>query len=365
MRRLLDALLTTDNALRPRLTQAALAMLVLAAGMLALLLFAATGVAAAPALLAWAAGTGAGLLVFFGLMRSGWSRRLRDPSMTVTQMLFALASAALAYALLGAGRAAVFPVVMVILVLGMFVASPRQMRAVAAYAVLLLGGTMAAMAFGDPRHYPWTVELGHFLQVAIMVPAVALLAGRLSQMRHRARLQRAELAQALSRVRETNTRDELTGLVHRRHMEVLLDREHQRCVRSGQPFCLAMLDIDNFKPVNSQHGYAVGDAVLRAVAQEARQQVRVSDRLARWAGEEFLLMLVDTRAVLARGGIERLQRNVAALRILTGAAAVGVSLSAGLAEHRPGETLEQTLERCLHALAEAKALGRGRVVVAP
>jgi diguanylate cyclase (GGDEF)-like protein len=313
----------------------------------------------------WAGVTLLGMVTFFVLIRSGWSRRSREPSLTVPQMIFALSSAAVAYALVGAGRGAVFPIVMVILMFGMFVVSPRQMAGVSAYAVALFGATMALMSYVDPEVYVPAIEAGHFLLVLTMVPGVSLLAGRLSRLRTRSRLQRAELAQALSRLREHTTRDELTGLINRRHMQELMEQEHQRCIRSGQVFCLAVLDIDNFKPVNEQHGYAVGDAVLRAVAQEALRHVRVSDMLSRWGGEEFLLMLSDTRAALARGGLERLHQKVGALRILNGSAALGVTLSGGLAEHHAGETVVQTLERALQALCDAKAQGRDRVVVAP
>jgi diguanylate cyclase (GGDEF)-like protein len=166
-------------------------------------------------------------------------------------------------------------------------------------------------------------------------------------------------------LREHITRDELTGLANRRHMEALMDQEHQRCIRSGQSFCLAVLDIDHFKAVNEAQGYAVGDAVLRAVAEEALRHVRASDVLARWGGEEFVLMMSDTRAALARGGLERLLQRVAALRILNGGTALGVTLSGGLAEHRPGEPVKSTLERAEQALQEAKAHGRNRVVVPP
>ena len=364
MSRLLDALLSTDPVQRARLAQAGLAMLLLGGGVLAMAYFAWIGAASARPVGVWAAATFVGMAGFFVLIRSGWSRRWPEPSLTVPQMVFALTSAAVAYALVGAGRGAVFPMVMVILMFGMFVASPRQMRWVSLYAVLLFGVVMVAMAAVLPEVYNPAIELGHFLLVATMVPGVSILAGRLSRMRHRSRLQRAELAQALSRLREHTTRDELTGLINRRHMQAVMAQEHQRCIRSGQTFCLAALDIDNFKPVNEAHGYAVGDAVLRAVAQEALRQVRVSDVLARWGGEEFLLLLSDTRAPLARGGLERLHQRVGALRILHGSAALAVTLSGGLAEHHAGETVEQTLDRALRALEEAKAAGRDRVVVA-
>ncbi len=364
MGRLLDALLTTDPVQRVRLAQAGLALLLLAAGVVAILCFAALGVAPWPPLLAWAGGTLAGMLVFWVLIRSGQSRRWHEPSLTVQQMVFAIGSAAAAYALLGAGRGAVFPMLMVILMFGMFSASPRQMRWVSAYAVALFGATMLLRATQQPAAYPPAVEAGHFLLVLIVVPVVSLLAARLSRMRHRSRLQRAELAQALSRLREHTTRDELTGLINRRHMGEVMEQEHQRCIRSGQTFCLALLDIDAFKAFNAEHGYAVGDAVLRAVAQEVLRQVRVSDMLGRWGGASFLLMMSDTRAALARGGLERLHQHVGVLRILHGSQAMGVTLSGGLAEHHAGEAVAQTLERAERALHEAKAQGRNRVLVA-
>jgi diguanylate cyclase (GGDEF)-like protein len=364
MTRLLDLLLGTDPSQRTRLAQAGLALLLLAAGVAAMNYFAAVGVAPWAPVLWWSAVTLAGMVGFFVLIRSGFSRRWAEPSLTVPQMVFALASGAVAYALLGAGRGAVFPMVMVVLMFGMFIASPRQMRWVSVYAVLLFGAVMAAMAVLQPAAYPWRIELGHFLLVATMVPGVSLLASRLSRLRQRARQQRAELAQALSNLREHTTRDELTGLINRRHMQELIDQEHQRCIRSGQSFCLAVLDIDGFKPINEANGYAVGDAVMRAVAQEAQRHVRVSDMLSRWESDDFVLMLGDTRAALARGGLERLRQKVGALRILHGNTAVAVTMSCGLAEHHAGEAVAQTLERAARALHDAKAQGRDRIAVA-
>jgi len=364
MSRLLDLLLTTDPAQRVRLAQAGLAMVVMTAGVIAMHYFVWVGVAAQGPVLWWSLLTLAGMAGFYALIRGGWSRRWAEPSLTVPQMLFALTSGAVAYALLGAGRGAVFPVVMVVLMFGMFVVSPRQMRWLSVYAVVLYGAVMAVMVAINPSSYPVVIEVGHFLLVATMMPAMSMLAARLSRMRHRARLQRAELAQALARLREHTTRDELTGLINKRHMQELMEQEHQRCIRSGQSFCLAVLDIDRFKPVNEAHGYTVGDAVLRAVAQEALRHVRVSDTLSRWGGEEFVLMMSDTRAALARGGLERLHQKVGALRILHGTAAVGITLSGGMAEHHAGETVAQTLARAERALQEAKSQGYDRVVVA-
>jgi diguanylate cyclase (GGDEF)-like protein len=358
---LVDALLTHDPLQRERLSQALLAMGLLAAGVLAMHYFVAIGQAEAAAVWWWSAGTLAGMAGFFALIRSGYSRRWREPSLTVPQMMFALTSGAVAYALLGPGRGAVFPVVMTILMFGLFVATPAQMRWVSLYAVLLFGAVMLWRAFSQPLRYPPAVELGHFILVATMMPAVSILAARLSIIRQRSRQHRAELAQALARLREQSTRDELTGLINRRHMQEVIEQEHQRCVRSGQTFCLAVLDIDNLRSVNEAHGHSAGDAVLRALAQEAARHIRMSDVLARQGGDEFVLMMSDARAALARGGLERLHERLSALRILQGSTAVAVTLSAGLAEHHAGETVAQTMDRAQAACAEAKAQGGNRI----
>ncbi len=364
MSRLLDLLLTTDEAQRVRLAQAGLALLMLAAGVAAMHYFVWAGLAPLKPVLWWSGITLAGMVGFFALVRSGASRRFGEPSLTVPQMLFALTSGAVAYTLLGAGRGAVFPMVMAVLMFGMFIASPRQMRWVSAYAVLLFGLTMALMAWKRPAAYPLAIEVGHFLLVATMVPTVSVLAARLAGLRQHARQQRAELATTLARLREHTTRDELTGLINRRHMHAVMEQEHQRCVRSGQVFCLAMLDIDHFKAVNQAHGYAVGDMVLRALVQELLRHVRVSDVLGRWGGGSFVLMMSDTRAALARGGLDRLRQHVGALRILHGSEVLGITLSGGLSEHHAGEATAQTLERAERALQDAKAQGHDRVVVA-
>jgi diguanylate cyclase (GGDEF)-like protein len=238
------------------------------------------------------------------------------------------------------------------------------MRWVSSYAVGLFGAVMAFKAATEPRAYPAAIELGHFLLVATMVPGVSVLTGRLSRLRHRARRQRSELAQALARLREQTTRDELTGLPNHRHMQTLVAQEHLRCTRSGQSFCLALLDVDRLKAVNEAHGYACGDAVLQAVAQEALRHVRGSDVLARWSGGVFMLMMSDTHAALARGGLERVLERLAALRLPQGDAQVAVTLSAGLSEHHAGEAVAQTLERAERALQEAKSHGGAHIVAA-
>lgn len=289
----------------------------------------------------WTAVSIGGLVAAFVAIRSGWSRRLRDPSLTIPQMVYAIACAAWAYALVGAGRGAVFLIVMVILMFGMFIATPRQMARVSAFAVVLFAAVMGGMAWWRPASYPPAVEMGHFLMVATMVPAVSLLAARIARLRARSRQQRAELAAALARIRELATRDEITGLVNRRHLMELMAQEHQRCIRSGHTFCIAVIEAE---------GAADADA-LRAVAAEGQRWVRGADVLAHWDGGRFVLLMSDTRAQLARGGLERLRDRVRA-------AQPGVRLVCGLAEHHAGEAVGDALARAEALLVEARRAAR-------
>lgn len=364
LRGLADWLLTTDPAQRGRLSQSGLAMVVMGSAVAAVHYFVAIGIATVPSVRAWTVVSLAGLLAAFLMIRTGWSRRWSDPSMTVAQMLYAITMAAWAYAMLGPARGAVFPIVMVIFMFGLFAAKPRQMAWASLYAVMVFGLAMAVMAWRLPQVYPPRVELGHFIMVATMMPAASMLAARISLMRQRMRAQRVELKQALARIEELATCDALTGLLNRRHLLEVLERERQRSVRSGQAFCIAVLDLDGLRDVNHRHGIATGDRVLRAFAQEAQAAVRIVDHLGRYGGGTFVLLLCDTRGPLARQGMERLRECVAAMAVHAASGqTVRVTVSAGLTEHHAGETVEQALSRAQAALREAKAQGRNRVVV--
>lgn len=357
MSRLLDALFTTEPLQRARLIQAFLAVELAVAGVAAVHYFAWAGVApVGPTMLgAWTLVSMLGMSGAFVAIRAGWTLRRDDPALTVPLMAFAIACAAWAYALLGPARGAVFPTVMVTLMFGMFVGSPRSIAWLGVYSAAMLGGVMALMATLEPAYYPPRVELGHFMVVATMMPAVAILAARLARVRERSALHRAELTAALARIRELATRDELTGLVNRRHLTELMAQEHQRCIRSGHTFCIAAFQIDDFQALTAHAELRTGsnaDRVLRDVAQEAQRYVRVADVLGAWDGPRFVLLMSDTRASLARGAIERLRERVAQARVAGGLRA---TLSAGLAEHHAGETVADTLARAEAALAECQS----------
>jgi len=359
---LLNWLFTLDPIQRLRLRQTGLATLLMVVCAVLMQYGAYLGAVSEQAVNLWTVLSVGGMAGFFLLIRSGWALRLQDPSMTVPQMLFAMATCVAGYAMIGPLRGAVLPVEVLIMMFAMFSLSVRAALWIAAYALTLFGATMLLMALGRPDVYRPSVELVHFLVLCVTLPGVSVLAGRVSRIRERLRAQREDLTRALDQIRAMATRDELTGLLNRRHMQTLLEQEAQRCLRGGHGYCLALIDLDHFKSINDRFGHGAGDAVLREFAATAMMVVRGADVVARWGGEEFVLMLAETRMPAARAGVERLRQAVEMIVLRHEGYEISFTLSAGLTESHPRESLEQTLERADKLLYKAKHEGRNRVV---
>ncbi|MDI5986127.1 biofilm regulation diguanylate cyclase SiaD [Halomonas sp. M4R5S39] len=163
-----------------------------------------------------------------------------------------------------------------------------------------------------------------------------------------------------------STHDSLTGLPNRRMVNEHLKQEAQRATRHATPYTLAILDIDHFKRINDRHGHEIGDRVLVAIARVMQGELREYDLCARWGGEEFLLLLAETRLEEARTILTRLLRRLAAVSIEVGDTTLSITASAGLSEHRAGEDpLDDTLQRADRALLQAKRSGRNRCCITP
>ena len=363
--RLKDVILSTDPRRRTLVGMALLALTLMAASAAVMLLVAHSSTTVdQTALQWWAALSVGGLVVMTAFIRSGETARLRDPSLTIPQMVWTITSGAVAYVLAGDARGLVLSVLAMILFFGTFGLTVAEVIGIGVYALLAFASAIGVSSRFNANASGY-LDIAYALMVLIVLSGCIALNLRIQRIRAKLQQQREALAQALEVNRELATRDELTGLINRRAMLDLMALEHSRSLRSGRPLLLAQLDIDHFKPINDQHGHATGDRALQAFAGTVRASLRDTDVLARWGGEEFVLMLTDSSADQARGLLERIRQAVQALEIAHSAGSLQLTVSIGLAQHLPGDTVEHTLERADQALYRAKALGRNRVVVAP
>ncbi|RZK99637.1 MAG: GGDEF domain-containing protein [Rubrivivax sp.] len=306
----------------------------------------------------------ANVVFWYALLRSGLNLRFREPSLTLPQILAALSCIVAAYAITGGFHGATMMLLTLVLVFGIFSLNARDAKIAGGYAVVLTGVVMVYKTMTDPQNYPVALEAVHFALVVSSVPTISVLTAQLSNLRARLRLKQDELTQALDRIQVLATRDELTGLYNRRHMMSVLDEHQRRLSRSsGHEFCLAILDIDFFKQINDTHGHNVGDEVLRNFAHHAASMTRETDVLARWGGEEFMLVLVGTSTQDAERGIQRLRDSLKNVTVAKDYLALHPSFSAGLTAYQPGESLAACIDRADKALYSAKQGGRNRTVI--
>ncbi|WP_243544538.1 GGDEF domain-containing response regulator [Pseudodesulfovibrio tunisiensis] len=167
----------------------------------------------------------------------------------------------------------------------------------------------------------------------------------------------SELEEEKARLRDEASTDPLTRALNRRSFLRLLDRH----MFSGKPFSLIMFDIDHFKSINDTYGHDVGDAVLREISALVRENIRETDTLARWGGEEFMVLAGNSAPDRAAHEAERLRSAVAEFAF-TGVPGQ-ITSSFGVARHVLGEDQETLLKRVDQALYQAKENGRNRIVL--
>lgn len=171
-------------------------------------------------------------------------------------------------------------------------------------------------------------------------------------------------ARRLRQVERLSRTDPLTRLANRRHVQERLALEVERASRYGTPFLVAMCDLDDFKNVNDTLGHDCGDEVLRSTARLLSENLRRTDLVGRWGGEEFLVLLPETEREGGRIALEKVRAKLETLPLVYAGAPLRVTVSIGVAAFVRGERLEDLVARADAALYEAKRSGKNRVVVA-
>ena len=302
-----------------------------------------------------------GALVPYVLIRTGLSSRFKDKWLIVPQILWALVTCFVGYGLSPQLRAYALQLTCVILIFSMIDTKPRYIIVVGRAAISMLVLTFAVLLVARPAHFDPIPDGLVLAMTALIQWLLTLQSHNFATTRERVRQAQRELAMATDHIRELMIHDALTGMFNRQHMQNLLERECERHERSGRSFCVAIIDLDHFKAINDGHGHQVGDEVLVGLARTASAKLRETDVIARWGGEEFLVLLPEADSeVHGMRAVEHLREQVAAAHLCASMPELRVTFSAGIAVRQAGEAPANLLERADKALYRAKKAGRNR-----
>jgi diguanylate cyclase len=306
-------------------------------------------------------------LLFYVCIRFNWNLRARDPSLTIPQML--VASMVNTYLVLNTteARGAFLLGYVLVLVFGIFKLRRTQYLQIGAVVIGTYGAIISVEYFLKKPGFHLQVELLQWLMLVFVYPWFAWMGAYIGDLRRRQRetnerLERAlsENSKALQVIRKQATSDELTGLYNRRYMLDQLALEKTRATAAGTTFCVLIIDVDFFKHINDSVGHFVGDRVLVQCVEAIKTALRHTDTIARWGGEEFMVLMPAVRLASVRDVIDRIHRCVEALDHAGFGLAAAVTVSIGAAEWCTEETIEELLTSADNALYRAKSNGRNR-----
>jgi diguanylate cyclase (GGDEF)-like protein len=297
------------------------------------------------------------ILAFFIFFRTGLNLRSSDPSLTGWQFLAAVGTMLYVVYHAPETRLVFNAFFFVALMFGMLRRDSRKIAVLGTLSLVLfalLAGIRYA-ASGDDEML--RLDGLQCLVMAVTFPWILFLGGHL----HRIRQGLTEVRIKLEDIEEKARHDDLTGVYNRRALIAAMHDSKRRADDTGDPLSICVIDIDLFKRYNDEFDHLTGDRVLRTFAQSVQNGLRATDFFGRYGGEEFVQILPQTTLTRAMAHAERLRQRISSLELPVSPSIGRLTVSIGVAQYVPGETVEQTFVRADGALYKAKHLGRDRV----
>lgn len=305
-------------------------------------------------------------LAFFLLLKSGFNLRFRDPSLTHPQL--AVATLLTSYLLMFAGeiRGSLIMLYPLSLLFGVFLLTLRAfiwhaVFALTCFSLVLIWDMSIQYSQKPPATHlvQWFVLASFLAWLCVFGNYIRRLRERL-QMRHNTlQLHQETLKGMMGQLQNLAATDGLTGLANRRHFLAEAERR-MHLLPPGKALGIALIDLDHFKAINDSYGHAAGDEVLQRFAQLARENLREEDLVARFGGEEFILLLNKTDLPMFQQCVERIRETFARVRFDHLPPESRQTFSAGLTMVKAGDCLEKRILQADQALYRAKESGRNR-----
>ncbi len=302
-------------------------------------------------------------LVFLLFISTDINLAFKDPSMTLLQLLVALFFIFVTMYNIKVSRLSIQILFVFAYTFGFFrfnFAEFLRFSGIATAGYIL---TIYLLYINYPEDIDFKMELLSFLMFLLLSIWFAVIAGYFHNLRKNLKKAMNELKEANQRLEELATRDELTKIDNRRSILEFFYHQAKMCKRYNQSLSIVIGDIDWFKNINDTYGHNTGDEVLKAVAKILKGCLRDTDRIGRFGGEEFLVVLPNTDKAGARAWAERARELLESKDFNALAKGDRVTMSFGVAEVKDCNDPDTSIVEADKALYRAKREGRNRVVV--
>lgn len=295
---------------------------------------------------------------FFGLFAAGINQNAKEKNLTAPIAWCAIAI------LLGVlysapeSRILFVPFSFVLMAHGMYRLTRNTLMMMAGALLTGYAGVIGLHSLQPADPEAWKLPWLEWLTLALTLPAFVVLTTRIRHL-HSA-LHKA--GRKIRHIEEHARRDQLLGCYNRRYLIAALDEQKRLADETGAPLCLGVIDLDHFKSINDEVGHLAGDEVLRTFARIAESNIRQGDVFGRYGGEEFVVILPQTPLLAALNTAERIREQVEH-HGWQGKSLRTVTVSIGLTQYIPGESVLDLFARTDTAMYLAKRGGRNQVVV--
>ena len=304
----------------------------------------------------------AGLLLFTVTLRSGLNRHFEDKSLTIGQIFWTFLFFTAVTYMLNDWRGMILMAYIASLSFGFFGLKFRELASLAMVAVLEYFLVILYIFIYEAERIEVGLELLQLFSFAMTMLVMVYVGGAIHLLRDSNKKQRDALEEALELNKTLATTDELTMLYNRRYFMEKLTHQKAICERDGSDFVICFFDLDHFKRINDTFGHHTGDIVLKVFAAILNSDIREVDYAARFGGEEFICLLVNSDIEKALNVTERIRQNLEEYNFSDIAPALKATVSVGVANYRQYGTIQETLTSADHRMYRAKQMGRNIVV---
>ena len=303
-----------------------------------------------------------GVFIYTAVLRTGLNKKYHDPSLTIPQMLWGTTFILTIAYLLNDWRGLILMAFFGMLSFGFFKLSFREFLSIGLYAILGYALIILYLFMYEPERIEINLELMQLLAFTSTITVMMFTGSSIHRLRERTKRHYVALQEALESNQRLAITDDLTGLYNRHYFMDELSKQKAISEREESDFVLCFCDLDHFKNINDKYGHQTGDIVLQKFSEILKSSIREIDCAARFGGEEFVCLLVNTDIENAIKVSERIRKSLADFNFNDIAPSLQATVSIGMSNFKQFNTLQETLMIADHRMYRAKHLGRNQVV---